>query len=108
MNEQPVIRWISETRTIEASLPTGDGKVFEARWNLSASSVVRIREKGSDKWSPGFETPFNSFRFVGLKPGTTYEFSVSHMNDAGEGPAAYSESTTLADGSVEGPIPNDN
>ena len=70
---------------IFVSLPMKEG-VVDASWRPAVTSVVRIREVGSDEWSPGFETPLNSCSFVGLKPDMEYEVQLTHKNEHGEGP----------------------
>ena len=80
--EHPQLRWDGEM--IFVSLPDNRGRTLEARWNPSVTSVIRIREIGTESWSPGFETPFNMCSFVGLSPDTEYELQVTHKNEAGE------------------------
>lgn len=80
--ENPVLEW--DGKTIFVSLPDKLGRVVEARWNPSVTSVVRVREVGTEAWSIGFETPFNMCSFVDIKPDTEYEVQVTHKNDAGE------------------------
>ncbi len=106
-SQQPSAKWDSKSRKFEVSLPTPDG-VFDASWISTPSFVVRIQEKGSDEWSPGFETPFNSCTFTGLKPNTAYILEVRAKNDAGESEPAYIELRTLPDGTLSGggPVPN--
>ncbi len=86
--ENPKLEWKEDM--IYVSLPDKLGRTLEARWKPSVTSVVRIRELGTEPWGPGFETPFNSCSFVDLKPETEYEVQVTHKNDAGEGPPAIS------------------
>ena len=80
--EDPQLRW--DGKMISVSLPDKLGRTLEARWNPTVTSVVRIKEFGTEAWSPGFETPFNQCSFVDLKPGTEYDVQVTHKNDAGE------------------------
>ena len=80
--ESPVLKW--DGQMIYVSLPDKLGRTLEARWNPTVTSVVRIREAGTEVWSPGFETPFNMCSFVDLKPDTEYDVQVTHKNDAGE------------------------
>ena len=86
--ENPKLEW--EEDMIHVSLPDKLGRTLEARWKPSVTSVVRVRELGTQPWGPGFETPLNSCSFVDLKPDTEYEIQVTHKNDAGEGPPAIS------------------
>ena len=82
----PKLEWKEDM--IHVSLPDKLGRTLEARWKPTVTSVVRIRELGTEPWGPGFETPFNNCSFVDLKPETEYEMQVTHRNDAGEGPPA--------------------
>ena len=81
--ENPQLVWDGEM--ISVSLPDKLGRVLEAKWNPTITSVVRIRESGASEWGPGFETPFNMCSFVDLKPDMEYDVQVTHKNDAGEG-----------------------
>lgn len=80
--KNPVLKWDGEM--IHVSLPDKLGRTLEARWSPTITSVVRIRESGSETWSPGFETPFNKCSFVDLKPETEYDVQVTHKNVVGE------------------------
>ena len=97
---EPSVRWDSQSRTFDVTLPVENDRVIDAKIQLPQSFVVRIREKGVDEWSPGYDTPFNQFTFVGLKPDTAYEIQVTARNDAGEGSPAFHEARTLADGTL--------
>lgn len=77
---EPSIKWDGKTWFV--SLPTDRG-VVDARWNQPVTFVVRIREKGTEQWSVGFETPLTSCSFVDLKPDTEYEMEVTSKNDVG-------------------------
>ena len=91
--ENPQLMWDGEI--ISVSLPDKLGRTLEAKWNPTVTSVVRIRETGTEAWSPGFETPFNKCSFVDLKPDTEYDVQVTHKNDVGESePAITSIRTT--------------
>ena len=90
--EDPQLAWDGEM--ISVSLPDKLGRVLEAKWNPMITSVVRIRESGTDKWGPGFETPFNMCSFVDLKSDTEYDVQVTHKNDAGEGEPAITTMKT--------------
>ena len=92
----PNLEW--DGTTVSVSLPDKRGRVMQAQWKPTITSVVRIREVGVEEWSPGFEIPFSRCRFVGLKPGTEYEIKVSHKNAAGEGKAAYTKHKTRPEG----------
>ena len=80
--ENPILKW--DDGMINVSLPDKLGRILEARWAPTVTSVVRIREVGSAAWSPGFETPFNQCSFVDLKPDTEYELQMTHKNEIGE------------------------
>lgn len=86
--ENPRLEW--DGTMISVALPDKLGRVLEAKWNPTITSVVRIRESGTREWSAGFETPFNMCSFVDLKPNTEYDVQVAHKNDAGEGEPAIS------------------
>ena len=90
--ENPVLMWDGEM--ISVLLPDKLGRVLEARWNPTVTSVVRIRESGTEAWSPGFETPFNMCSFVDLKPDTEYDVQVTHKNDVGESEPSISSMKT--------------
>ncbi len=80
--EDPVLEWNGEM--IYVSLPNKLGRALEARWSPAVTTVVRIRESGTEAWSPGFETPFNQCSFVDLKPDSEYDVQVTHKHDVGE------------------------
>ena len=90
--EDPVLKW--DGKLIYVSLPDKLGHTVEARWNPTVTSVVRIRESGTEVWSPGFETPFNKCSFVDLKPDTEYDVQVTHKNDVGESEPAITSIKT--------------
>ena len=94
--EGPTLKW--DGTTVSVSLPDKRGRILDASWVPTITSVVRIRESDVDEWSPGFETPFNRCTFVGLKPDTEYDVQVTHKNSSGEGKPAFSKVTTKADG----------
>jgi len=87
----PVLKWDQDR--IHVVLPRRLGRTLDASWKPAITSVVRIRESGTEAWSLGFETPFNRHSFVGLKPGAEYEVQVTHKNDAGEGEPATVSAT---------------
>lgn len=90
--EHPRLEWDGET--ISVSLPDKLGRILEAKWNPTVTSVIRIRESDSDEWSPGFETPFNLCTFLDLKPNTEYEVKLTHKNAAGESEPAITRMKT--------------
>ena len=81
--KEPEIKW--DGTKVEVSLPNKLNRVLEARWIPTVTSVVRIREYGTNEWSPGFETIFNYGSFIDLKPDTEYEMQVTQKNEVGEG-----------------------
>ena len=80
--DNPRLMW--DGKMISVLLPDKLGRTLEAQWNPTVTSVVRIRESGTQAWSPGFETPFNMCSFVDLKPDTEYDVQVTQKNDVGE------------------------
>ena len=86
LNEDPKLEW--KEGLIHVTLPDKVGRTLEARWKPTVTSVVRIRETGTESWGTGFETPFNSCSFVDLKPETEYEVQITRKNDESEGPPA--------------------
>ena len=88
----PQLMWDGEM--ISVSLPDKLGRILEVRWNPTVTSVVRIRESGTEAWSPGFETPFNMCSFVDLKSETEYDVQVTHKNDFGESEPAITSIKT--------------
>ena len=79
----PTITW--DGKTWHASLPVDDGQTIDARWELSVTYVIRIREKGPGPWGPGFETPLATCTFVDLEPGVEYEVEIRPKTADGEG-----------------------
>ena len=98
----PKIEWTEGEFSV--SLPV-EGGTIDARWRPGATTVVRIREAGTEIWSPGFETPLNGCSFVGLQPNTEYEIQVTHKNAAGEGPPTRLGCKTRSNGDVGNIIP---
>lgn len=90
--EDPQLMWDGEM--ISVSLPDKLGRILEARWNPTVTSVIRIRASGAETWGPGFETPFNQCSFVDLKPDSEYEVQVTHKNDVGESEPVITSITT--------------
>lgn len=80
--EGPRIEWTGET--VQVSLPDRRGRVIEARWKPTATSIVRIREQGREDWSLGFATPLNTCSFAGLKPGVKYDVQITSTDERGE------------------------
>lgn len=80
--ENPQLEW--DGNRISVSLPDKLGRVFEASWAPPVTSIVRIRESGTQAWSLGFETPFKKGTFIDLKPNTEYDVKVTFKNEAGE------------------------
>ena len=80
--EDPILKW--QDNMVYVSLPDKLGRTLEVKWKPTVTSVVRIRESGTEAWSPGFETPFNKCSFVDLKPDTEYDVQITNKNDAGE------------------------
>ena len=91
----PKLEW--KEGMIYVSLPDKLGRTLEAQWAPTITSVVRVRELGTESWGPGFETPFNNCSFVDLKPDTEYEIQITHKSDEGEGPPAISTIKTEPD-----------
>lgn len=82
MTKSPKLDWDGEK--VSATLPDKMDDWVEAQWTPSVTSVIRIRQSGTQEWSPGFETIFGHCSFIDLKPDTEYEMQVTHKNDAGE------------------------
>ena len=78
----PQVEW--DGNRISVSLPDKLGRTFEASWVPAVTSIVRIRESGTQAWSPGFETPFFKGAFRDLKPDTEYDVQVTYKGDEGE------------------------
>ena len=98
----PKIEW--KDGEFLVSLPM-QGGVIDAKWRPTVTSVVRIRENGTELWSPGFETPLNGCSFAGLQPNTEYEIMVTHESTAGERPPTKLRCKTGSDGGVGNVIP---
>ena len=78
----PRVEWNGEV--ISVTLPY-KGQVIRAKWKPGVLFMVRIREAGAAEWSPGFQTPFATCQFTGLKSDTEYECEVRPKNAVGEG-----------------------
>lgn len=102
METKPSVEWTDGEFIV--SLPL-QGRVVDAKWRPETTTVVRIREAGTQDWSPGFETPLNGCNFVGLEPNTEYEIQVTHKNAVGEGPPAILMCRTEPNGNVGNIIP---
>ena len=98
----PKLEW--HEGEFKVSLPV-QGGIIDAKWRPTVTSVIRIREIGTETWSPGFETPLNTCTFVGLRPDTEYEVQVTHKNASGEGPPTSLRCTTGRNGHVSNVIP---
>lgn len=90
--EDPVLKW--QDNMVYISLPDKLGRTHKASWKPTVTSVVRIRETGTEAWSPGFETPFDKCSFVDLKPDTEYDVRVTNKNDVGESEPAITSIKT--------------
>ena len=90
--EDPVLKWQDDM--VYISLPDKLGRTRKARWKPTVTSVIRIRESGTEAWSPGFETPLNKCSFVDLKPNTEYDVQVTNKNDVGESEPAITSIKT--------------
>ena len=90
----PALEW--DGTSVSVSLPDKRGRTIHASWDPAATSVIRIRESGTQEWSPGFETPLNKCTFVGLKPDTVYDVQLTHKNAAGESEPALTTVKTKA------------
>lgn len=90
----PTLEW--DGTSVSVSLPDKRGRTIHASWDPAATSVIRIRESGTQEWSPGFETPLNKCTFVGLKADTVYDVQLTHKNAAGESEPAFTTMKTKA------------
>lgn len=100
--KDPQVSW--DGKEFHIVLPV-EGSIIEAKITPALTYVVRIRESGTEEWSAGFQTPFTSASFVGLKPDTEYEFQVRAKNEVGEGQPAYSRARTDSEGNPGNIIP---
>ena len=99
----PAVEW--KNGEFRVSLPLEDRERIFAKWRPTVTSVVRIREVGSERWSPGFETPLNACGFAGLKPDTEYEVEVRYKTAVAEGPPASMRYRANQEGRVDNAIP---
>ena len=90
--KNPTVKWNGNMFFVSLSV---EGKLLDARWQPSVTSVIRTRKVGEGKWSLGFETPLSHCTTVDLQPDTEYEARLSHKNKAGEGSPAFSRIRTL-------------
>ena len=95
----PKVEW--KNGEFRVSLPLEGQERILAKWRPTVTSVVRIREVGSERWSPGFETPLNVCGFAGLKPDTEYEVEVRYKTAAAEGPPASMRCRSNREGRVD-------
>ena len=96
----PKVEW--KDGTMFVTLPyQAYGRTLEAKWKPGVTTVVRIREAGTENWGVGFETPLNGCSFAGLKPGTKYEVMLAHKNAAGEGEPTIQEILAPEEGQGE-------
>ena len=100
---QPKIHW--DGKTWHVNLPIDGGKMLEASWKPGTTYVVRIREKGTEHWSFGFETPVTGCTFTDLKPDTAYELQIRTKTARGEGPPAFISIRTNPVGDTTNVIP---
>ena len=98
----PTVEW--HEGELRVSLPL-HGQTVDAKWRPATTTVVRIRQAGTESWSPGFETPLSGCSFVGLEPDTEYDIQITHKNAAGEGPPSELRCRTKANGDVGNIIP---
>ncbi|MCY4656009.1 MAG: hypothetical protein OXC80_04240 [Gammaproteobacteria bacterium] len=89
---RPKVSW--DGSTFGVSLPSRLGGTIEATWKVNSTSVIRIRETGTEEWSPGFVTPFDNCTFADLKPDTEYEVSLSYLTDTVESNPIVKETRT--------------
>ncbi len=82
--QHPKIEW--KDGEFIVTLPMPDKGEIRAKWKPVATSVIRVREVGTDRWSFGFETPLNSCNIIGLDPDREYEAEVRYKTADGEGP----------------------
>ena len=98
----PTVEW--REGELKVSLPLHGGTV-DANWRPATTTVVRIRQAGTENWSPGFETPLDGCSFVGLEPDTECDIQVTHKNAAGEGLPIELKCRTKSNGDVGNIIP---
>ena len=99
---EPSVEWTEGE--FRVSLPL-QGRMIDAKWRPGTTTVVRIREAGTEAWSLGFETPLNGCSFVGLEPNTEYEIQVTHKNATGEGSPTSLKCRTEPNGDLGKIIP---
>ena len=108
----PSINWDGKTFKVNIPLPDlpkdlnrQKGLVLDMEVEPSLVYVVRIREAGTDRWSPGFVTPFTQQQIQDLKPNTEYELQVTAKNKHGESPPNSIRVKTNRHGSLGNVIP---
>ena len=100
---EPRIHW--DCTTWFVTLPLQDGQVIDAKWSPGHSDVLRIRGKGAETWSFGFETPVTGCTFTDLKPDTEYEIQVRTKTARGESAPAFATIRTNPAGGATNIIP---
>ena len=94
----PLITW-------SVTLPLEHGKVLNAKWDPGITYVVRIREKGTEHWSFGFETPVPGCTFADLNPDTEYEVQLRSRNASGDSPPTFLTIRTNPEGGATNVVP---
>ena len=82
----PSIEW--KNGEFAVTLPMPGGQEVRASWKPTTTTVIRVREVGTEEWSFGVETPLNSINIIGLDPKRDWEAELRHKNQSGEGPPA--------------------
>ena len=100
---QPSIQWDGKTWSV--TLPVEGGKILEASWDPGVAYVLRIREKGDEHWSFGFQTPVTGCTFTDLKPDTEYELQIRTKTDRGESAPAFLAIRTDPEGGATNVVP---
>ena len=90
-NIRPKVSWTGKMFFV--SLPV-DGKVVNARWQPSVTSVIRLRKVGDKYWSIGFETPLTGTKIVDLEADTEYQMQLTHKNEYGESKPVFTKVRT--------------
>ena len=83
-NSYSKIEWDGKTRSV--TLPLEDGSLLNAKWEPALTYVDRIRESGTQNWSPGFQTPAFDCTFADLKPHAEYEVQLRSRSASGDSP----------------------
>ncbi len=103
--DKPPVSWNPQTKTFHIILTGIDtapnaSNGIEAQWTPPITSVVRIREAGTEDWLLGIETPLTACSFIDLKPDTEYEIELRHKNAYGEGEPATVRTRTDSKGKL--------